>query len=135
VIQFRKPHEQDIPIISEWIEADPEHSSKGMRPDFFFTNQAVSIAVLENGDPGLFMRIDPEAPTSVRVHMQFSPNSRLTAKVMLKGWPTVSQKIWQSGISRIVFESKSEPLIFFCQRAFGFKNILGSDEYELVRVN
>jgi hypothetical protein len=133
VIEFRVLAESDKELLKNWIAADPEHSAKGMTPDFFFNPTSISMAIGDYSGPGIFVRVDPEAPSSVRLHIQFSDNEVRSGKAMLRGWPTFSQGIWNSGVKRMVFESKSPLLIGFCKRCFGFSKVEGTDDYELLR--
>jgi hypothetical protein len=134
MIQFRLPEESDKPIIEKWIAADPEHSAIGMKPDFFFVDTAMSLVVGDDRGPGIFMRVDPAAPNSVRLHIQFSPNEVRSAKAMLRGWEAFSQGVCNSGVTRMIFESKNKVLVGFCRRVFGFRKCEGeNNDYELLR--
>lgn len=117
----------------EWIGCDPEHREKRMSPDFFYEIGKQAVVLADSEGPGLFVRLDPEAPDSVRLHIQFSPNEVRSCKTMLRGWPDICQCIWNSGVTRMVFESTSPRLIAFCCRVFDFKHVKGSNDYELVR--
>lgn len=133
MINFRIPDETDIPTIATWIASDPEHSAKGMGPEFFFQDCQLSLVLGDDQGPGIYVRVDPEAPDSVRIHIQFSPNEVRSAKTLLRAWPEFSQRIWDSGVKRMVFESKSQLLAAFCKRAFHFRRVGTSDDYELVK--
>ena len=101
-----------------------------MTSEFFFDEESYSLVL---GDPpGIFVRIDPEVPDAVRLHIQFSDNELRSAKTMLRAWPLFSEMIWKTGIKKMKFDSKSPKLIGFCCRCFGFKKVSES-EYELVR--
>lgn len=131
MIIYRTPTEQDKPLLQEWIAADPDHSGKNMTPEFFFSEEAMSLVLTDDRGPGLFVRVDPEAPGSVRLHIQFSPNEVKSAKMLLRGWPGFAQGVWNSGVTRMVFASTSPVLIGFCKRVFGFVRVPESDDYEL----
>lgn len=131
MINFRTPDENDIPTIAVWIASDPEHY--GMKPEFFFDSEKLSLVLGDDQGPGLYVRCDPESPDAVRLHIQFSPNELKSAKTMLRAWPEFSARIWESGVKRMVFESRSKLLIAFCRRTFGFKRIGWSDDYELLK--
>lgn len=135
MINFRVPDESDIPTIAGWIASDPEHSAKGMQPDFFFATDRLSLVLGDDEGPGIYVRVDPEAPESVRIHIQFSPNEVRSAKTLLRAWPEFSRRIWESGVKRMVFESKSSLLTAFCKRAFHFEQVEGADDYELLRAD
>lgn len=131
MIIYRVPVEQDKPIINQWIEADDDHTERGVKPDFFFSDEAMSLVLADSQGPGLFIRIDPEAPESVRIHIQFSPNQVKSAKMLLRGWDGFAHGVWNSGVKRMVFDSTSPLLIGFCTRMFGFNRVPESDDYEL----
>ena len=129
MIEFRAPMESDKETIEHWISNDPDH--QGMKPDFFFNKGSMSLVLEDVFGPGLFVRIDPEPPSSVRLHIQFSPSEVRSGKTLLRGWPEFSKRIWGSGISRMVFESRTSHLIGFCRRCFGFQRVGTTDDYEL----
>lgn len=131
LIIYRVPVEQDRPLMKQWIDADADHSERGMEPDFFFSNESMSLVLADKQGPGLFIRVDPEVPESVRIHIQFSPNYVKSAKMLLRGWDGFAQGVWNSGVKRMVFESKSSALVGFCTRIFNFKRVPESDDYEL----
>lgn len=132
-IQFREVIEADKQIIQSWIDSDPEHSNKEMTSDFFFMENTKSLVLFDKDGPGIYVRIDPQAPDScVRLHIQFSPNETRSAKTLLKGWPTFMDRIRAAGIDRIVFESVSPRLIGFCKRVFKFTPIKDTNDYELI---
>lgn len=133
MISFRVPDESDIPIISQWIANDQEHSELGMKPEFFFEADRISLVLGDDEGPGLFVRVDPEMPDSVRIHIQFGLNEVRSAKTLLRGWPEFCKMVWDSGVKRMVFQSHSRLLIAFCCRAFQFTRVEGTDDYELIR--
>src|ERR1700685_3135499 len=104
--------------------ADEDHSSKGMKPDFFFRKDALSMVIGDLHGPGLYVRLDSEPPDSVRLHIQFSDNCVRSGKTLLRAWPEFRQRVQDSGIvKRMVFESTTKNLIGFCSRCFGFRNV------------
>jgi hypothetical protein len=120
-------------VLIEWIAADPEHSAKGMTPDFFFTDTRLSLVLGGELGAGLFVRLDPEENGTIRLHIQFSPDHLTSAKTLLRGWPMFLDRIKASGkVSRLIFQSVSPMLIGFCKRCFGFSQVPGSDDYELL---
>lgn len=132
MIQFRVPVEADKSIIENWIACDAEHSEKRMTPEFFFVDTALAMVIGDDRGPGLFIRVDPATPDSVRLHIQFSPNEVKSMKNLLRGWAPFAQGVWNAGVKRMVFESKSKCLIGFCKGFFGFQHIAGTDDYELI---
>ena len=132
MITFRKPVEADKNIIATWIMADPDHREKGMSPEFFFKEHTFAMVIGDLRGPGLYVRLDSEPPDSVRLHIQFSENAVKSGKTLLKAWPQFKERIQASGVHRIVFESHSDSLTGFCKRCFGFKQIEGTDDYELM---
>ena len=130
-MEFRRINESDRPTITDWIAADPYHSVQGMDADFFFVPDKLALA-LENGCPGLYLRIDEEDQGTVRLHIQFGPDSYTSGQTMLQGWPTFLEIIKSVGtIRRMVFESVSPRLILFCHKRFGFNRVAGTNDYEL----
>jgi hypothetical protein len=135
VIQFRLPEEGDRPIIEQWIALDPEHSANKMTSDFFFVDTTMSLVIGDDRGPGIFVRVDPEAPDSVRLHIQFGNNEVRSMKMLLRAWVPFKQGVWNSGVRRMVFESHSKLLIGFCKRVFGFERVPGKDhDYELTHL-
>jgi hypothetical protein len=131
MITFRKPVEADKPIIANWILSDSEHSEKGMTPEFFFQEHTIGMVIGDLSGPGLYIRMDSEPPSSVRLHIQFSDNEVRSGKTLLKAWPEFRTRVAAAGVKRIVFESVSPRLIGFCKRCFGFTKAQG-DDYELI---
>ena len=130
---FRRPQENDRETLLSWILADDEHREKGLTPDFFFSPGAMQMVIGDLHGPGLFVRIDSEPPDSVRLHIQFSTDQVRSAKSMLRAWPTFKARIAGTGlVHRIVFESASKSLIGFCCRAFGFRRVGETNDYELM---
>lgn len=128
---FREPKESDKTEIKDWIAADPDHSGKGMTSDFFFRAGSLSMAI---GEPvGLYVRLDPEPPESVRLHIQFGPNQKKSGMTLVKAWPEFLEHVRKAGMKRMIFESVSPQLIGFCKRCFGFQHREGND-YELLLV-
>lgn len=124
-MNFRTLQEADRAELKAWIAADPEHSEKGMQPEFFFRNGSLSLAI---GEPvGLYVRLDPEPPESVRLHIQFGPNQRKSGMTLVRAWPVFLERVKDSGVKRMIYESASAQLIAFCKRCFGFQHIGGND--------
>ncbi|MCU1305177.1 MAG: hypothetical protein JWQ87_5461 [Candidatus Sulfotelmatobacter sp.] len=136
-ITFRKTAESlDRDILYDWIAADPEHSAKGMTPDFFYAPDIFAVALDNGTTPGLYVRLDPETAGTVRLHIQFGTNRRVSAITMVKAWPTFLQTVKAAGkVSRLIFESVSPPLIAFCKRRFGFTQVGTTNDYELLLEN
>lgn len=133
-VTFRKPQgTDDWRTLLDWIAADPEHREKDMKPDFFLTEGGLKLVLGNNRAPGLFLRLDPEANGTVRLHIQFGPDKITSAKTMLRGWPPFMDRVKASGkVSRLIFQSTSGTLIGFCKRCFGFSQVPGTNDYELL---
>lgn len=129
---FRRPTEEDKEVLLNWIALDPEHSAKGMTPDFFFKDDTLPMVIGDLCGPGLYVRLDSEPPDSVRLHVQFGPDKVRSGKSLLRAWPTFRAHVEASGVKRMVFESLSPQLVGFCRRCFGFTSVPGTDDFELM---
>ena len=136
-MRIRPLTEADKLTIAAMIARDPEHSAKGMRPEFFFAdNGTLSICCEDDHGPVFFMRLDPSPPESIRIHIQFDEDLGMairTAKTLIDSFDQVTAKCRRMpSCKRIVFESMSESLRrFFCRDRFGFRPVAGTADLEL----
>lgn len=130
MIVFRKVEERDLPLIERMIEADADHIGK-MHADFF--NNTRSICVEDKEGPAMFLRFDPEPEkATVRCHIQFHEDQEYrTCRVLMRGFPHVARGLYQSGASRMVFETVNPKLSDFWERAYGFKRVKDTNDWEL----
>lgn len=129
----RNLQESDYPLIQAWIASDPEHATQNMRPEFFGASSTLSLVFENDGHPSLFVRLDPYPDHTVRLHIQFGPSQVTSAKAMILGWPDFMQRVWTSGVQRMIFETHNPRLAAFCSRVFGFRRVAGTDDYELFK--
>lgn len=128
---FRKVRAEDFPQIDYWISLDSDHIKKGMTHEFFTVN--VCFVVEDELGPVMYIRLDPELPISMRVHIQFEAgNESRTARAFIKGFPKVQEEIYKTGARRMVFDSVSPKLTAFCERMFGYTRVGETDDYELM---
>ena len=129
-VQFRSPSENDRSLLEGWIREDPDHPG-GYSSDVFYDPNALSM-IIGDKEPVFFLRLDPMAPDSVKVSVQFGPNRLKNGKVLLRMWPVLKERVKAAGIKRMVYESESSYLVGFCNRCFGFTAIEGRPNwYEL----
>lgn len=132
-VTFRKPQgTDDWRTLLDWIAADPEHSAKGMTPEFFYAPDKFSVVIGTEDRPALFVRLDPEHAGTIRLHIQFSPRTVTSSKALLAAWPRFLERTRSAGVSRLIFESASPLLVAFCKRCFGFQHVPGTNDYELI---
>lgn len=132
-VGFRHVTMEDFTMIMSWLSHDQDHLERGMTPAFFYEPDKLSLAIFDEQGPGIFVRVDPEPPNSARIHIQFSDSQVRSAKTLLRGWPDFCERVWESGVTRMVFESHSPKLINFCQRTFGFRRVGETQDFELVK--
>jgi hypothetical protein len=126
VIRFRRSGLNDLPLISEWIAADPPHAN--IKPEFFTEDvRNVSCYAIED-DAGVTMFVRQEAcGQDVRLHTQFSPDAKRVAKALEEAYPLVAEDARERGFRSIRFESGSIALVRFMFKRFDFRADLMAD--------
>jgi hypothetical protein len=118
-IAYRSLDEADRARVIEWLKNDPEHQTANYS---LFTEPAPGrsqFAVDEDGTPVFYVCVENIA----RVHIQFNPKSGSTlknVKALLTGFRWLIGNLKQQGYHELIFDSRFEPLIRFCQKAMGF---------------
>lgn len=129
---LRAINDLDIPIITEWIAKDPDHSAKGMTADFFRQPDTISFAIDDDQGPIMYVRLDPLDADIVRLHIQFNETERRrTALALMRYFPEVRSRIADAKAKYIVFDSESARLVSFCMERFGFVHSPDSNLYFL----
>ena len=131
-MKFEPTVVQDIPKLSEWIQADPYHKDS-MDPLWWLTGQGLlCFKVVDDEGTAFFMRVDKES--RLRLHTQFAPESEVSKKRaafgLVWGLPAMVSLARQEGLIGLVFESTSPSLIKFMEK-HGFRSV-GDNDYELL---
>jgi hypothetical protein len=133
-VHFRFVAETDRPTLDKWIAMDADHAGK-ITADFFLAcaKPSFPIAVEDKEGIVMFLRFDPEPETkTTRVHIQFEEDAEYrTGKTLFRGFPVVARKLWETGCRRLVFDTINPKLSAFCQRLWGFKQVEGTQDWEL----
>jgi hypothetical protein len=127
---FRRIRQDDAPVIDSWIEVDEDHKQKGMTSAFFFEQGRIALAIEDEQGPTMFIRLDAEPPT-MRLHIEFSQSRKRVARSLLKNYPTFSEQIKKTGAEKLVFDTVNPDLARFCERAFGFVHVEGTNDWEI----
>ena len=126
--------EKDIPTITDWIAADPDHRDDQTDPEWYLTGYgALAFHVADDNGPLFFVRLDIEG-NMLRLVTQFAPESevsknRLVTALLSTGIPAIIKFAKRKEYRGIVFESTTESLIKFMDKQ-GFKPV-GADDYAL----
>lgn len=116
-MKFFPTKHEDEKIIQGWINNDPDHIGK-TSSDFFTQRERAECSMLWDAE-GPLMAIKLEK--ALRVHIQFDCEGRLrTAKGLIEGFNFLVDKARECGYNQVIFESKSQNLINFCKKRFGF---------------
>jgi hypothetical protein len=127
MIEMRMTGPEDLKLIAEWMEKDPDH--KGGQWEFFTERRkGVSTYVIEDEKgPVIFVRQEHETDETTRLHTQFPPDShKRVANALREAYPIVAADAKQRGYSKIRFESGSIALVRFMFR-FGFRADMVAD--------
>lgn len=105
--------------VEDGIRNDPEHTAKGLTPDFFFTPGTESIVFEDEQGPVFALRLSHV----MRVDMQFyaDVDKGRVAKTLVEGFEWLRDRGRAQGYTEMIFESVSKLLVRFCQRRLGFK--------------
>lgn len=140
MINFIPSSVEDIPQIYAWVSADPEHNQGVISPVWWLTggNCFMAFRIDDAAGPTMYVRFEKEDPY-VRMYVQFAPSEEVsklrTARAIKEAIPALIAVAEQEGARGFVFESRSQSLINFMDRSFGFKPRAGSefvDDYILV---
>ncbi|HEX3682203.1 MAG TPA: hypothetical protein VHU83_06640 [Bryobacteraceae bacterium] len=117
-IAYRSLDESDKARVSEWLKNDPEHQTADCS---LFTDAApgrTQFAVDEDGAPVFYVCVENVA----RVHIQFEPGGGTlkNAKTLITGFRWLIANLKQRGYHELIFDSRFQPLIRFCEKAMGF---------------
>lgn len=116
---FRGLTEADKQRIRQWIAADEHHQT--VNPDFFTETVAgrAPFVLEHNGAPLFYVTVENVA----RVHIQFQPsaNKLSNAKALVAGFKWIIENLKNRGYWELIFDSRFEPLIRFCQSVLGFQ--------------
>lgn len=123
---------EDRARLEEWIAGDDDHRRKHLNPDFFYAPNTLGLCFEDSWGPVFYVRMDPEAGSLVRVHIQFESGQTLrTARTLAMGFAVFLDRVRQTSAKKLVFDSVSGRLRSFCINRFGFHVIPGSDDLEL----
>jgi hypothetical protein len=132
-MNIRQLTDFDKPTLEAWISRDPDHTARKLTAEFFFTPMTLSMMFEDDKGPVFAVRLDPEMNGSVRIHIQFDSGQMVrTARMLKQGFPIVRDRVQQSSARRMVFDSVAESLVDFCKYRFGFSEVEGTQDLELV---
>ncbi len=126
---------EDIPMINEWIDADPYHNTDPFNSgaNMVTGKGLLSFCVQDDIGPVFFMRYDPEGDL-IRISAQFGPEEVVSKRRVVVGLkktflPSAKTFAKERGFKGLIFESTSPGLIAFMDR-LGFKPA-ENDDYVL----
>lgn len=123
--------ESDLPLIAEWIKADPWHRDEVRNdPAFLLSGKGLlTFCLFDDDGPLCFTRLDAEGEL-IRVAVQFGPNiskRRLVVGMVRTFFPTIKNFAVLRKSKGLIYESISPTLIAFCEKQ-GFVAV-GNDDY------
>lgn len=117
MVKIRPLTEADRPLLEQWIATDPHHQNGEISADFFYAPDTNAL-VYEDEHGIVFVA---RFARTLRIHMQFSPDEKRNAAVMLEGFPILEFNAKEAGFKELIFDSMFRPLIVFCKRKLGFR--------------
>lgn len=123
--------EQDIDILSRWIEFDKYHDN--VDPHWWLTGadgSLLSFCVQDEIGCVAYVRLDEKQDSLIRLHTQFGPREEVSkirlVESMDKCIPMIRQFCEQHDAG-VIFQSTSPSLIHFMEMKFQFKPAGGND--------
>lgn len=139
MIEFIKTTEEDMPLIQRWISLDPWHARPDYKDDaawwaslWYYSPQAnATFKLVDDEGIVLFVRLDQDRDTLLRLHTQFGPveevSEKRVAQAIMYGIKTFIPHGVQNGATGIITESMSPKLIAFLIKRLNFKQDTGND--------
>lgn len=116
----------ELDTAQAWTEADPDHCST-TRGDFWLVQSDLINSFYLRDTFGLvfFIRLDSKPGSEMEIHIQFSPDQSpdmrvRTMNALSQGWRWLEKRLRGMGVKTVYFRSKSQRLIYFCERRLGF---------------
>jgi hypothetical protein len=117
MLKSRSVTEKDRTKLEEWIAADPDHAGR-CKPEFWLAPEnKVRQFMIQDEQGDLFC---VRAENILRLHIQFSPDRKRTAKAIEEFTPTIASGAKREGYKQLIFESVFQPLIHFLNKR-GFR--------------
>lgn len=117
----------DLPLAAAWTDADPEHS-KTTLPQFWIEQDTrINSFVLEDeqGPVFFFRMVRHKHGVEIEIHIQFAPENivsrQRTMDALTIGFEWLAKRLVSLGFKILYFHSRSQRLIYFCQKRLGFK--------------
>lgn len=112
MIEFRKTLPEDILLITEWLALDEKHKHI---PPSFFTEEGpfISCYALEDAEGVVIFVRQESLGQDMRLHTQFSPDTKRVAKALEQAYPLVLEDARQRGFRSVRFETTSIALVRF----------------------
>lgn len=115
-MRLRALTEDDKPILASWTASDSDH--RYLAPDWIYRVEKAERWMIEDKEPRLAFRVQ----RALRVDIQFNEDDTVkTAKALISGFDWLLERAQKAGFTEVIFESKSQPLIRFCEKRFGFR--------------
>jgi hypothetical protein len=109
----------DVPTITDWIAADPDHRDKPFTPEYFQTGyNFLNFKIVDDEGPVLFVRTeqDPHQDESALLSLQFAPydivSKRRLIRAITQVFPIFIAEL-QKTFQAVRFESTNDRLIRF----------------------
>jgi hypothetical protein len=117
MLKLRKLSEEDVPRLTEWMQADPYH--REINPDIFFEQYTETLVFEDEHGPILFVNL----ARTLRAFVQFAPDQEARSRAALpEAFHFVKKKARDAFFRELIFESISPRVIAFCKKRLGFKS-------------
>jgi len=133
MVKLRATIESDLPLLTEWLKADPWHKDEARNdPSTLLTGKGLlSFCLCDDEGPLCFSRLDKEGEL-IRVAVQFAPEGTVSKRRLIVGmmksfFPAIKQFAVDQKAEGLIYESVSPTLIAFCDKQ-GFKSV-GDNQY------
>lgn len=128
-IKFSGVSEEDLPRLTEWIEADQWHCG-GPAPWWISPESVVTARLDDEEGPVMYIRINRDGER-VRLNTQFAPeiavSKKRVATAISDALPRIVEVMRHQDATGIIFSSESPLLIGFMSR-HGFQSV-GNDDF------
>lgn len=130
MIKFVPTKFEDSDLLRSWIESDPWHSFKD-EVTWWITGAYLTFKLVDEEGIVLFVRLDRDKGTLLRLHTQFAPIMEVSearvAMAIIKGISSFIPHAITNGVTGIITESVSTKLVAFLQKHLNFKPVEGND--------
>ena len=128
MITSRYLQPEDYELLSNSLANDEYHSTTS--PVFFVEPETITLVYEDEKGPVMFVRgkgLEEGTRQTMQLDIQFCDNKdgKRNLKVMLEGFPPLTEKAKTNGFTEINFESSSPLLRKFCLKRLGFVEAAG----------